>query len=131
MVTNGASARFLIPADGALGTNWTGLSFNDANWKSGRIGLGYATNGIPANLYAYWPIQEGSGNTASNLVAGSSHGEIFGAVWTQDPVRGTVLSFNGQNTYVAAGAIPRLSQTNRVSPGPFGTIRKAFPTRTR
>ncbi len=111
LVTNAAPARYLIPGDNTLGTNWTGLTFNDATWKSGRTGLGYTTNGTPAALYSYWPIREGSGNTVSNLVPGGSQGQISGAVWTQDPVRGTVLSFNGQNAYVAAGSIPRLSQT--------------------
>ncbi len=111
LVTNRAEARYLIPTDNALGTHWTGLSFNDLNWDGGRTGLGYSTSSLSATLYSYWPIQEGSGSTASNLVAGGSQGTILGAAWAQDPVRGTVLSFNGQNAYVTAGIIPRMSQT--------------------
>jgi hypothetical protein len=112
MVTNGASARFIIPTNASLGTNWMGQAFNDATWKSGRTGLGYATNGAPATLFSYWPIQEATGSTAFNLVAGGSNGSIFGAAWVQDPARGTVLSFNGADSYVNAGTLPRMGQTS-------------------
>jgi hypothetical protein len=111
LVTNGSAARYSIPVDATLGTNWAGLDFNDATWKRGRTGLGYVTNGATAALYSYWPVEEGSGNTVSNVVADASQGLISGATWTQDPVRGTVLSFNGQNAYVSAGTIPRMSQS--------------------
>lgn len=112
LVTNQAWARFIIPPNGTQGTNWTTLNYIDASWKSGRTGLGYGTNGIPPMLFSYWPMQEGTGNTASNLVPGSTNGTIFGASWAQDPARGPVLSFNGTNAYVAAGSIPRMGQTD-------------------
>jgi len=111
LITNGAPAKFLIPADDDLGTNWTGLDFDDAGWESGRTGLGYSTNGMPATLYSYWPIQEGNGSVVSNLVVGGSPGSISGAAWAQDVVRGTVLSFDGFSSYVSAGSIPRMGQT--------------------
>ena len=107
----GPPAKFLIPADDDLGTNWTGLDFDDAGWESGRTGLGYSTNGMPATLYSYWPIQEGNGSVVSNLVVGGSPGSISGAAWAQDVVRGTVLSFDGFSSYVSAGSIPRMGQT--------------------
>jgi hypothetical protein len=115
LVASGAAAKILIPQDGALGTNWTGASFDDAGWLAGNTGIGFSsalTNTGSGGLYAYWPIREGSGTTVSNLVAGGTHGTISGATWvTADPVRGTVLSFNGTSAYVAAGGIPRMGQT--------------------
>ena len=110
LVTNGAAARFFIPADNALGTNWTGLAFNDANWKSGADWI---------RLFHQWPsggalfllAHPGRKREHSlNLVAGGGQGAIFGAAWAQICVRGTVSEFNGQNAYVAAGTIPRMNQ---------------------
>src|SRR5690348_829698 len=37
-LTQGASARFLIPADGSLGSTWTQPGFNDAGWTPGATG---------------------------------------------------------------------------------------------
>src|SRR6185436_1716001 len=109
----GAAAKWMVPTDGSLGTNWTDLSFNDAGWSNGVTGVGFATGGGgagTAGLYAYWPIREGSGTTTSNLVAGGANGTLSGATWVNDPVRGTVLSFNGTSAYVSAGTIPRMAQ---------------------
>jgi Concanavalin A-like lectin/glucanases superfamily/Chitobiase/beta-hexosaminidase C-terminal domain/CotH kinase protein/Lamin Tail Domain len=113
LVAPGAPARFLIPLDGSVETNWMERAFNDTAWSSGKTGLGFdsSASASASGLYAYWPVQEGSGNVASNLVAGGADGILQGAAWvTNDPDRGTVLSFNGQDSYVSAGAIPRMGQ---------------------
>ena len=114
LIATGASARFLVPLDGSLGASWTSRSFDDAAWESGPTGIGFATNAaLSANgLYAYWPVQEGVGDIASNLVDGGAQGVLHGATWvTDDPQRGTVLSFNGQDSYVEAGGIPFMGQS--------------------
>jgi hypothetical protein len=89
-------------------------SFNDAAWNIGKTGLGFASGSAlsGSGLYAYWPVQEGSGAVASNLVAGGVDGILHGAAWTNDPIRGTVLNFNGQNSYVSAGTIPRMGTSS-------------------
>jgi hypothetical protein len=115
LVATRAGARTLIPTDDAAGTNWQLAAFNDASWRSGPTGIGFSgTNaGVSTTgLYGYWPMREGSG-VASNLVAGRPNAALFGgATWvTNDPVRGTVLSFNGTSAYATAGTIPRLGQT--------------------
>jgi len=113
LIAGGAAARYLIPGDGALGTNWTGLLYNDAGWTSGVTGIGYATGVGTGNgeLFAYWPIREGAGNVASNLIAGGTHGTLHGAAWSTDPARGTVLNFNGADSYASAGTIPPMGQS--------------------
>ena len=113
LITNGATARYLIPDAGSLGMNWTQRVFDDSTWESGPTGLGFAadTNATASGLYAYWPIREGAGSVASNLVAGGADGILHGAVWvTNDMERGTVLSLDGVSSYVSAGTIPRMGR---------------------
>ncbi len=46
LIPEGADARALIPADGALGLNWTKTAFNDSAWPEGRTGVGYDYAGL-------------------------------------------------------------------------------------
>lgn len=114
LIASGATARFLIPVDESGETNWMDCSFNDTAWNSGKTSLGFASSSSlsGSGLYAYWPVQEGSGTVASNLVAGGANGILHGAAWTTDPIRGTVLSFNGQDSYVSAGTVPKMGTTS-------------------
>ena len=41
LVATNATCKYLVPADGSLGTNWTARAFDDSSWGSGRSGLGY------------------------------------------------------------------------------------------
>jgi hypothetical protein len=43
LITSGATARYLVPADGSLGIGWTAASFDDATWNSGPTGLGFSS----------------------------------------------------------------------------------------
>lgn len=64
-------------------------------------------------LFGWWPLNEGSGSVANDVSGGNRHGTIQnaetgglnedGSAWTEDPVHGTVLSFNGDDD---AGANP-------------------------
>lgn len=114
LIETGAQSRYLVPRDGTLGLAWTEGSFDDRSWPGGSTGLGFAADSdlTGGGLYAYWPIREGAGPVASNLVAGGVHGTLQGADWTQDPARGAVLSFNGRNSHVAAGTVPRMGTTS-------------------
>ena len=42
-IASGAQGRYLIPANAALGSNWTAAEFNDSKWSSGVTGMGYET----------------------------------------------------------------------------------------
>lgn len=109
-----ASAKAVVPLDDSAGTNWTAIGFDDSAWTSGPLGVGFSASNSAvssARLYGYWPMREGSGTVASNLVGGGTHGTLNGATWVNDAQRGTVLSFNGSSAYVAAGMIPRMGQT--------------------
>jgi hypothetical protein len=77
----------------------------------------------PANLYARWPLNEGEGEIVFDISGNNLHGVIQnadnglgpdGSVWVEDPVRGTVISFNGtaEGAYVRAGEIPQMTLTN-------------------
>ena len=41
LLSAGASVRYRVPTNAALGTNWTLAGFNDATWTAGTNGLGY------------------------------------------------------------------------------------------
>jgi len=130
LIAGGTPARYVIPTDDTLGTNWAHLSFNDAGWNSGATGIGFASNAAPAatGLFAYWPIREGSGNVVSNLVPGGANGAINSATWvTNDPLRGTVLSFDGTSSYVSAGTIPRLAQSSSNFTWSFWHTQRSVP----
>ena len=43
LITSGATARYLVPTDGAMGSAWTGTSFDDSSWNSGATGLGFSS----------------------------------------------------------------------------------------
>ncbi|MCF7763336.1 MAG: chitobiase/beta-hexosaminidase C-terminal domain-containing protein [Verrucomicrobia bacterium] len=110
LVTPGTGARFLVPSDGSLEATWRDVSFNDADWESGETGLGFASNASRSGggLHDYWPVEEGTGGQTVNRVAGGANGTLHGVAWENDPVRGTVLSFNGRDSYVSAGTLPRM-----------------------
>jgi len=72
------------------------------------------------DLLGWWKLDEGSGNSAIDWSGHENHGEILyldgglgddGAVWVDDPDKGMVLTFNGQDwtgAMVKAGEIPAL-----------------------
>lgn len=80
---------------------------------------------VRAGDYAWWPLNDGQGDMAQNLVAGGTAGQIFGAnsaglgqdasVWVNDPERGTVLGLDGTNGWVDAGVLPMMTFDNQFS----------------
>ncbi len=58
--------------------------------------------GSPGGLLTAWGFDEGSGVTADSSVDGEDHmAQLVGPTWvTDDPTRGTVLSFDGVDDYV-------------------------------
>jgi len=77
------------------------------------------------DLIGRWKLDEGYGANTVDWSGYGNHGAIYnntggglgegGSAWVNDPERGIVLSFNGDNnssTYVSAGEIPAMSLTN-------------------
>ncbi|MBL9134721.1 MAG: chitobiase/beta-hexosaminidase C-terminal domain-containing protein [Verrucomicrobiales bacterium] len=114
LISRGAAARFFVPRDASLDGKWTRREFDDSHWSSGATGIGFTDDTALSGggLFAYWPVQEGSGAMVGNSVRGGTTGTLSGASWARDPVRGVVLDFNGGNSYVAAGTIPRMGVTS-------------------
>ena len=110
LIAAGATARVRVPRDDALGTNWLAPGFNDSAWTAGPTGLGYSTNTV-TGLYAYWPLNEGTGTSAAKVGPGGATATLNGATWVNDATRGMVLSFNGSGNYASAGTIPAMGQT--------------------
>ncbi len=68
-----------------------------------------------ADLVGLWLLDETSGTTTANSVAGGTDGTLYagaavgnGPTWIADPVRGRALSFDGGDDWVDAGTIPGL-----------------------
>jgi len=71
------------------------------------------------DLFAWWPLNDGSGDMAADLGENKLHARVVnadsgglnedGSVWVEDPECGTVLSFNGvdnSGAYAVAGVPP-------------------------
>jgi len=43
LIESGESCTYHIPADGTLGTTWTGAGFDDSGWSDGITGLGFGS----------------------------------------------------------------------------------------
>jgi hypothetical protein len=114
LISRGDLARYFVPRDASLEEHWTKRDFDDSHWSSGATGIGFSDDTALSGggLFAYWPIQEDAGGAVANAVKGGTAGTLSGAAWARDPVRGVVLNFNGQNSYVAAGTIPRMGVTS-------------------
>ena len=41
LIAAGQNAKYLVPANGTLGTSWRSTSFSDSTWTSGPTGLGF------------------------------------------------------------------------------------------
>ena len=67
---------------------------------------------VNADLYRWYKLDEGSGDVATDSGPLAEHGDIFDAEWVTDPVRGTVLSFDGQSAWVDAGFLPLMDLDN-------------------
>ena len=91
--------------------DWHTTGFDDSGWPEDDATF-YAGDtedtGAGVGLLGYWPLDETSGSSAPNSVAGGQNAQLFnGAAWTNDPTRGRVLSFDGTNDYADAGTIPQ------------------------
>ena len=76
--------------------------------------------GADPDMIGWWKLDEGSGEIAVDASGNGNDGTVInltggqgpgGAAWVEDPDRGTVLSFNGNDssgTYVEAGRIPAI-----------------------
>jgi hypothetical protein len=84
-----------------------------------------ATNVARAEVYAWWPLDDGSGDTARDLGPRQEDAIIFdhdfgglgpnGSVWVNDPQRGTVLGLAGDTAWVSAGFLPIMDLDNQFS----------------
>lgn len=107
LIGSGAAARVMVPVDDSLGSSWTMIGFNDADWLNATTGVGYETDGqvpfVPATiansvtefsgiqgqanwLYGYWDRRNDADNVynAAEFVAFPSNGGAFGPnnFWT-------------------------------------------------
>ena len=79
---------------------------------------------LDLDLLGWWKLDEGSGNTAIDWSGHENHGEILnlggglgndGNVWVDDPDKGMVLTFSGNDqtgAVVKAGKIPAIGATD-------------------
>ncbi|MCA9213698.1 MAG: PEP-CTERM sorting domain-containing protein [Planctomycetales bacterium] len=79
-------------------------------------------NYVAADLYGYWPLNDGAGEAAKDLGPRGADGTIVnpeigglainGSVWVNDADRGMVLGLNGTASWVEAGFIPEMTLDN-------------------
>jgi hypothetical protein len=111
--------------DTELFMTWTGLGPHDQSLGYGHMIL--SADSVPEpedpNPIGWWPLNDGAGEVAVDWSGRGNDGIINnpngglgpdGSVWIDDPVRGTVISFNGtaSGAYVRAGSIPQMTLIN-------------------
>ncbi|MEX2186486.1 MAG: LamG-like jellyroll fold domain-containing protein [Pirellulales bacterium] len=87
VIESGATAKYLVPTDNSLGTDWTTTGFDDSAWTSGPTGVGYDTFELdyvaevlvdtPAG---YWRFEETSGAVAVDSSGNNRDAAINGGV---------------------------------------------------
>ena len=149
LVAAGAAVKYLVPADGGIGTTWTGNAFVDTAWTSGTNGLGYETGGTDASEdytfaatvsagapLGYWRFSETSGTTAINVGSlGTAENATLLTTATFNAVGPRPADFNGfeaANTGVTlTGACGVLVPDNAAfdfGAGPFAVEMWFYPT---
>ncbi|MHC4693994.1 MAG: lamin tail domain-containing protein, partial [Planctomycetota bacterium] len=83
LVSAGAMASYHVPisGDGALGTTWADVTFDDSTWDTGKTGLGFGVGGPPRVAYNDVIYQSGqtiASNVTTYCVGGGSPGPTSG-----------------------------------------------------
>ena len=129
LVSAGTALSLHVPADDALGTNWTQPGFDDSGWTPGLNGVGYQqtfTNSSPGATYAarvlqsaplgYWRLEEAGGTVATNL---GSLASVVNAGYHA----GTQLGLEGPRP----AGFPGLESTNRCAGATSGAWQIVAP----
>ena len=151
LVAAGAAVKYLVPADGGIGTTWTGNAFVDTAWTSGTNGLGYETGGTDASEdytfaatvsagapLGYWRFSETSGTTAINVGSlGTAENATLLTTATFNAVGPRPGDFNGfeaANTGVALSGASGILVPDHAAfdfgSGPFAVEMWFYPTNT-
>lgn len=69
LVVTGATARVLVPSDGALGLNWTARIFDDSAWLSTNTPVGFAVGTVPTPVLAL-DVNERGANASTTTQPG-------------------------------------------------------------
>ena len=113
-VSIGTPLDDLCSAEGGQAAGQTIAAFSHAGLND-RTYAYHISVAIPAEpvegLVSYWALNETSGTTAANSVAGGTPGSLFnGATWTSDAERGRVLSLGSR------GLVPPVDSRSRGAP---------------
>ncbi|HWB02052.1 MAG TPA: lamin tail domain-containing protein [Verrucomicrobiales bacterium] len=77
LVSEGNTARYLVPADGSLGDTWTQASFQSGAWASGATPIGFGSVRTYADVVMddgplyYWNFDEASGPALNRMNPGA------------------------------------------------------------
>lgn len=148
LVNTQAIGRVWVPADAALGTNWTAPEFDDTAWFSATNGIGFETGepDDPATVSAkilsdhpagYWRLGETGGalvpnsGTAGEKGAGQAvGGVVFGIAGPRPPALPGFESDNLAARFNGGGAKVEIPYTPELNPnGPFTVELWAKPAR--
>lgn len=113
-----ADATVLVPADGSLGSSWTGSAepFDDSSWAAGTTGIGFdlgTTGSLPPHLDGYWPLDTSAADTS-----GAGADAIFNGTTYQTDVpaaigAGRSLQLDGIDDWVDLGNVGLTSGSSR------------------
>ena len=99
-----SAAKFLSPANGALGSTWIDPLFVDASWDATTASVGFETE-LGAAIEAYWDFESGVADQSDNGRDGVNQGAVFNAD-SPPLLSGTqsILLNNGNTDYIDLSA---------------------------
>lgn len=93
LLSTNSAGYFKVPADGALGSNWTLPSFDAGSWRSVTGAVGFAepaldklqSTGLLDGLAGYWKLDESTGTNFADASPLGNNGVILGYPPSQSP----------------------------------------------
>ena len=112
LVAVGSEWRYLNTGTSAP-QDWKEKGFDSTDWEEGQglfqTGYSEVSEG-PAGLIGYWKLDEASGQIARDEISGIEGRLRNGVNWINDPTRGSVLEFDGEDGFVQTDvSIPQLT----------------------
>ena len=98
-ISGGSAARFLVPADGRLGSAWRAAGFDDSAWMQAETGVGFATGDAPPPPVRIENVALGGRATQSSQGWGGTPERGIDGNTDGDWNAGTTFHTNGTNSW--------------------------------
>jgi len=99
-----SAAKWLVPANGTLGTDWTNAGFDDGGWTNVQAAVGFQSSATGPLPQGYWSFDDTSADGAGNAPV-TINGAAFSAAVPAQIGSGKSLAFSSADGDFASVAI--------------------------